>query len=230
MLAPTCWTSGSIIRAATVCEMNVATTKMRPVNDMRTPYRLKSPTRSVIALAIVCKRPDEVTACPRQRPPEARMMMVQRKLLKSSLVRIPVPKNNTSGIMAITPMSPRVVSSSWLTHQRMIVKRVTRVMNHCTPENLSLTGRMGTIVVPRPGWKVTRRRIQIPMMQMMQTGRAMKNQVPQLMAGFMFWRAMMFCGDAIGDAAPPTLEARAMPRIRALENRESVGRFRSIGC
>lgn len=26
------------------------------------------------------------------------------------------------------------------------------------------------------------------------------------------------------------LEARAMPRMRAFENRESVGRFRSIGC
>ncbi len=33
----------------------------------------------------------------------------------------------------------------------------------------------------------------------------------------------------MGEAAPPMLEARAMPRMRALEKRESDGRLRSIG-
>lgn len=66
-------------------------------------------------------------------------------------------------------------------------------------------------------------------MEMMQTGRAMKNHVPQLGWGRIFWRAMMFCGEAMGEAAPPMLEARAMPRMRALEKLESEGRLRRSG-
>ena len=67
-------------------------------------------------------------------------------------------------------------------------------------------------------------------MEMIQTGRAMKNQTPQPGCGRMFWRAMMFCGEAMGEAAPPMLEARAMPRMRALEKLESEGRLRRSGC
>lgn len=63
----------------------------------------------------------------------------------------------------------------------------------------------------------------------MQTGRATKNQMPQLGCGRMFWSAIIFCGEAMGEAAPPMLEARAMPRIRALEKLESEGRLRSSG-
>ena len=88
---------------------------------------------------------------------------------------------------------------------------------------------MGTIVVPFPGWKVMSRRIQIKRMEIMQTGRATKNHLPQLGCGRMFWRAMMFCGEAMGDAAPPMFAARAMPRIRALEKLESDGRLRRSG-
>lgn len=66
-------------------------------------------------------------------------------------------------------------------------------------------------------------------MEMMQTGRAMKNQTPQLGWGRMFWSAIMFCGEAMGDAAPPILEARAIPRMRALEKLESEGRLRRSG-
>lgn len=62
-----------------------------------------------------------------------------------------------------------------------------------------------------------------------QNGRATKNHSPQLGCGDIFWRAMIFCGEAMGDAAPPILEASAMPRIRAFENRESDGRLRSKG-
>ncbi|KAI6853352.1 SPX domain-containing protein [Hortaea werneckii] len=56
------------------------------------------------AVAMVVRRPEEVTALPRARPPAARMMMVQRKLLKSSLVRMPVPKKARRGKMAMTPI------------------------------------------------------------------------------------------------------------------------------
>jgi hypothetical protein len=60
-------------------------------------------------------------------------------------------------------------------------------------------------------------------------GRATKSQAAQLGSGLIFCSAMMFCGDAIGEAIPPMLEARAMPRIKAFENLESEGKLRSIG-
>ena len=66
-------------------------------------------------------------------------------------------------------------------------------------------------------------------MEIVQTGIAMKNQTPQEGWGRMFWRAIMFCGEAMGEAAPPMLLARAMPRIRALLKFESEGRLRSKG-
>lgn len=64
---------------------------------------------------------------------------------------------------------------------------------------------------------------------MMQTGSATKNQTPQLGCGRIFWRAIMFWGEAMGEAAPPMFAASAMPRIRALENLESEGRLRRSG-
>ena len=149
-------------------------------------------TFSVMALAIVCKRPEEETALPRDRPPAARMMMVQRKLLKSSFVRMPVPKNRTMGMMATTPMSPNTFSSWCVTHQRAIVQTVTMLMNHCTPVKRSFMGRSGTIVVPLPGWKVASRSSQISSIEMIQTGRATKNHCSQLGWGCMFWRAIIF--------------------------------------
>lgn len=47
-----------------------------------------------------------------------------------------------------------------------------------------------------------------------QSGSATANQLPQEGGGFMFWIVMMFCGEDMGEAIPPTLEARAMPMIR----------------
>ena len=82
--------------------------------------------------------------------------------------------------------------------------------------------------VPFEG-KVSRRRIQIRRMEIMQTGRATKNHSPQPGSGFMFCRAMMFWGDAMGEAAPPMFEASAIPRIRALGKLESAGRLRRRG-
>lgn len=189
---PTSLTRGSRINAATVWEMKVATTRIKAAKTKRTPYKLSPATPLVIERAIVCRSPEEVTAFPRQSPPDARMMMVQRKLLKSSFVRMPVPKNSTRGRMAITPMSPNVLSSWWLTHHRHIVPIVTMVMNHWMPVNLSFTGRMGMIVVPRLGLKVIRRRTQMARIERMQIGNAIKNHIPQLMAGSMFCNAMIF--------------------------------------
>ena len=66
-------------------------------------------------------------------------------------------------------------------------------------------------------------------MVMMQTGRAMKNHIPQPGCGDMFCSAMRFCGEAIGEAAPPMLDDRAMPRRRAFVMSLSAGRLRRIG-
>ena len=86
-------------------------TRIKAANTTNTPYKLIPSTFSVIVPAMVCNKPEDETALPRDKPPAARMMMVQRKLLKSSLVRIPVPKNATMGIIAMTPMSPNTCSS-----------------------------------------------------------------------------------------------------------------------
>lgn len=52
---------------------------------------------------------------------------------------------------------------------------------------------------------------------MMPTGRAIKNHMPHDGWGSMICRATMFCGDAIGESIPPMLEARAIPRMSALD-------------
>ena len=57
----------------------------------------------------------------------------------------------------------------------------------------------------------------------------MKNQTPHPGAGVMFCKAIKFWGEAIGEAAPPILEDRAIPKSRALVMSESAGRFRRIG-
>jgi phosphate transporter len=47
--------------------------------------------------------------------------------------------------------------------------------------------------------------------------------LPQLMCGCMFCRAMMFCGEAIGDAAPPTLAANAIALVLGIALAANVG-------
>ena len=111
MLWPTCWTRGRKIRAATVCEINVATTRIIAANTNVMLYRPKSPTCAVMPSATVCSKPEELTAFPSAKPPAANMMIVHRKLLKSSLVRTPEPKKARMGMMAMTPMSPKTFSS-----------------------------------------------------------------------------------------------------------------------
>ena len=66
-------------------------------------------------------------------------------------------------------------------------------------------------------------------MVIMQTGRAMKNQIPQPGCGDIFWSAIRFCGEAIGDAAPPMLDESAMPRRSAFVMSLSAGRLRRMG-
>ena len=111
MSDPIVYTKGRIMSAATVWEIKVATTKINHANTTSTAYRERPLTFSVIAPAMVLRRPDEVTALPKDRPPAARMIMVQRKLLKSSFVRIPVPKKRTIGMIATIPISPKSHSS-----------------------------------------------------------------------------------------------------------------------
>ncbi len=111
MLAPTWWTSGKMIKAATVWLMKVAMTSINAAKTTKTPYRLMPSTFSVIVPAMVCSKPEEETALPSDKPPAARIMIVQRKLLKSSLVNMPVPKKATMGMMATTPISPKTFSS-----------------------------------------------------------------------------------------------------------------------
>lgn len=91
--------------------MKVAMTRIKAAKTTSTPYKLIPSTFSVMVPAIVCKSPEDETAFPSDKPPAARMMMVQRKLLKSSLVRMPVPKKATIGIMATTPISPKTCSN-----------------------------------------------------------------------------------------------------------------------
>ena len=108
--APTWCTRGRKIRAATVWLIKVAITRINAAKTTSTPYRLMPSTFSVTVAAMVCRSPEDETAFPRDNPPAARMMIVQRKLLKSSFVRMPVPKKATIGMMATTPISPKTFS------------------------------------------------------------------------------------------------------------------------
>lgn len=96
-----------------------------------------------------------------------------------------MPKNKIIGMIATTPISPKSHSRGWLTHHKAMVARVEIETNHWTPVNLSLTGRIGTIVVPLPGWKDISRRIHIRKMEMIPTGRTIKNQAPHEGCGCM---------------------------------------------
>lgn len=106
---------------------------------------------------------------------------------------------------------------------------VTSETNHCSPVKRSLTGRIGEIVVPRPGWKVTSKSSQIKTIEMAPTGMTMKNHCNHVGSGCMMPIATTFCGDAMGESMPPIFDARAMPMITAFDMFESDGRVRNMG-
>lgn len=66
-------------------------------------------------------------------------------------------------------------------------------------------------------------------MEVEATGMDTANQPSQEMGGFMYSRAMRFCGDEMGDAIPPMLDARAIPRMSALEKDDLEGSVRRMG-
>jgi hypothetical protein len=80
-----------------------------------------------------------------------------------------------------------------------------------------------------PGLKVINKSTQINRIEIMHTGIEMKNHATQEGAGCIFSKAMMFWGDAIGEAIPPIFEAKAIPRISAWEKGLFAGRFRKRG-
>lgn len=61
----------------------------------------------------------------------ASMTMFHRKLLKSSFVRMPVPKNTASGRMATMPWSPTTSFSAELMHHRPTVMHDTTTTVTC---------------------------------------------------------------------------------------------------
>ena len=65
--------------------------------------------------------------------------------------------------------------------------------------------------------------------QMTLTGIDTTNHSPQDGVGCKLPNAKIFCGDAIGDAIPPTLEANVIPQIKAFEYPQDEGNNLRIG-
>lgn len=63
----------------------------------------------------------------------------------------------------------------------------------------------------------------------MESGIDIINHSPQEGAGSIFWIAIIFCGEEMGDAIPPKLDANAIPMIKQGANLESEGKVRRIG-
>ncbi|ANB15341.1 hypothetical protein AWJ20_2968 [Sugiyamaella lignohabitans] len=99
-------TNGRTIRAATVCDTNVATVNIMNPNTSMTLNKLIPRTRASICSAIAARSPDDDTALPRAIPPMARAIIVHKKLLKSADDNKPGPNNSTTGTKANTPISP----------------------------------------------------------------------------------------------------------------------------
>ena len=125
---PTFCTRGNIIIAETVCEINVAATRTRTANDTMTIHKLCAPSPSLNELAISSNNLVFATPYPKALPPMANMTTVQRKLLKSSLFNTPVPKNNSIGMIPITPLVPTMVLIVDSRHQSPIVNNETNMI------------------------------------------------------------------------------------------------------
>lgn len=129
------------------------------------------------------------------------------------------------------PMSPKNHASLLSTHHRTIVAIVTALTAHCVLVNGSLLTLTGLMTTFEPPARYDQRRIsQMQTTEVNETGIETLNQPIQEMGGFMYSSAMRFCGDEMGEAIPPMLEARAMPRMSAFENGDLDGRVRRMGC
>lgn len=62
------------------------------------------------------------------------------------------------------------------------------------------------------------------------TGMETANHPSQEIGGFIYSRAIKFWGDEIGEAIPPMLDAKAIPRMSDFEKGDFAGRVRRIGC
>lgn len=168
-----------------------------------------------MSTSIILSNPLDVKPFPSATPPIAKNTIVHANCSKSSFQRLinhrstnklkrqtffktPVPKNATMGIMAITPISPTQSSTSVSTHHSAIVTRHTTVTHHCFFVNASLVGRIGRISISpspsgeRAGWYEMRRRIQMRIIEMKETGRATANQEAQSSRGSIASSAIRF--------------------------------------
>lgn len=128
------------------------------------------------------------------------------------------------------PISPKMPVIREAMHQRKMVRTEMEMMNHCTPENLLSMVLMGTRwVFLELQLNVINKKIQMSNNDKTQTGNAMTNHWPHEGCGSMAPMAIMFWGEAIGEAIPPTLDARAIPKIRALMNWEPLGNVLNNG-
>lgn len=129
----------------------------------------------------------------------------------------PVEKNATTGMMAMTPMSPTTPSILCSKHHSAIVTRQTTETHHCFFVNASRDARMGRISMSpspsgeRAGWYETNSSSQMSTTEMPETGSATANQLAQSSCGSISCSAMRFCGEEMGELCPPILAARAMP-------------------
>lgn len=135
-------------------------TKTTSVRSKTTAGRLRPPKRSLIPSPATARSPELATPLPRAIPPMARKTMVHKNCSKSSCSKIecvhyphtaegsltfrktPVEKKATIGMSEIIPMSPKVSSRRFATHQRTIVAMQTNDTQYCFAENFSLVGRI----------------------------------------------------------------------------------------
>ena len=128
----------------------------------------------------------------------------------------PVEKNASTGISAITPISPTHRSMLCSTHHNPMVTMHTKVTHHCSTVNFSLVGLIPLISISpspsgqRSGWYESSRRPQMRMMEMKETGRATPNHDPHPIGDSISPIAIRFWGEEIGELWPPILAARAM--------------------
>lgn len=176
-------------------------------------------------------KPLEVTAFPSAIPPIARKTTVHKNCSKSScrffstfikshpirqtFLSTPVEKNATIGMSAITPISPTYSSIECSAHHKAIVTKQTNTTQYCCFVNLSFSGRISLITNTSPSGAVlglyeTMSKSQIRKFEIIPTGSETANHCNQSNLGSIFWMAMRFWGEDMGEACPPMLAAKAI--------------------